>query len=66
MRSFGTLQAYAAGIITAAALGDRFVRRRVFAAGLATFTLASACSAVASSVGWLLAARTVQGTGRPR
>jgi EmrB/QacA subfamily drug resistance transporter len=55
--------AYAAGIITAAALGDQFGRRRVFAAGLAVFTLASACCAVAPSVGWLLAARTVQGAG---
>jgi MFS family permease len=55
--------AYAAGIITAAALGDRYGRRRVFTAGLATFTLASACCAVAPGVGWLLAARTVQGAG---
>jgi MFS family permease len=32
--------AFAAGIITAAALGDRFGRRRVFTAGLMLFTLA--------------------------
>jgi EmrB/QacA subfamily drug resistance transporter len=55
--------AYAAGIVTAAALGDRYGRRRVFTAGLAAFTLASACCAVAPGVGWLLAARTVQGAG---
>jgi EmrB/QacA subfamily drug resistance transporter len=55
--------AYAAGIITAAALGDRYGRRRVFTVGLATFTLASACCAVAPGIGWLLAARTVQGAG---
>jgi EmrB/QacA subfamily drug resistance transporter len=55
--------AYAAGIITAAALGDRYGRRRVFIAGLAVFTLASACCALAPGVGWLLAARTVQGIG---
>lgn len=55
--------AYAAGIITAAALGDRHGRRRVFTAGLAVFTLASAGCALAPSVGWLLAARTVQGIG---
>jgi hypothetical protein len=34
--------AFAAGIITAAAMGDRFGRRRVFTSGLALFTLASA------------------------
>src|SRR5260370_8568360 len=39
--------AFAAGIITAAALGDRFGRRRVFNLGLALFTLASAASALA-------------------
>jgi EmrB/QacA subfamily drug resistance transporter len=55
--------AYAAGIITAAALGDRYGRRRVFSAGLAVFTLASAGCALAPGVGWLLAARTVQGVG---
>jgi EmrB/QacA subfamily drug resistance transporter len=55
--------AYAAGIITAAAIGDRYGRRRVFTAGLAVFTLASAGCALAPSVGWLLAARTVQGIG---
>jgi EmrB/QacA subfamily drug resistance transporter len=54
---------YAAGIITAAALGDRYGRRRVFTAGLAIFTLVSAWCALAPSVGWLLAARTVQGAG---
>ena len=54
---------YAAGIITAAALGDRYGRRRVFTVGLAVFTLASAGCALAPSVGWLLAARTVQGVG---
>ncbi|WP_051809655.1 DHA2 family efflux MFS transporter permease subunit [Actinoplanes subtropicus] len=55
--------AYAAGIITAAALGDRYGRRRVFTTGLAVFTAASACCALAPGVGWLLAARTVQGMG---
>ena len=39
--------AFAAGIITAAALGDRLGRRRVFIEGLALFTLASAACAVA-------------------
>jgi Major Facilitator Superfamily len=38
---------FAAGIITAAALGDRFGRRRVFNLGLALFTIASAACALA-------------------
>jgi EmrB/QacA subfamily drug resistance transporter len=55
--------AFAAGIITAAALGDRFGRRRVFNAGLALFTLASAVCALAPSMTELIVARTVQGLG---
>lgn len=55
--------AFAAGIITAAALGDRFGRRRVYIAGLALFTLASAACAVVPTAGALIAARTVQGLG---
>ncbi len=55
--------AFAAGIIIAAALGDRFGRRLVFAAGLTLFTLASAACALAPNVSTLIAARTVQGLG---
>jgi EmrB/QacA subfamily drug resistance transporter len=55
--------AFAAGIITAAALGDRFGRRLVFNSGLALFTLASAVCALAPGAGELIAARTVQGLG---
>jgi EmrB/QacA subfamily drug resistance transporter len=54
---------FAAGIITAAALGDRLGRRRLFVAGLALFTAASAACALAPSAGLLLAARAVQGIG---
>src|SRR6185437_6128244 len=53
--------AFAAGIITAAALGDRFGRRLVFNVGLALFTLASAACAVAPNASDLIVARTVQG-----
>jgi EmrB/QacA subfamily drug resistance transporter len=53
--------AYAAGITTAAAAGDRFGRRRVFVAGLVLFAAASAACALAPSSALLLAARTVQG-----
>ena len=55
--------AFAAGIITAAALGDRFGRRRVFNLGLALFTLASAACALAPNATDLVVARTVQGLG---
>jgi EmrB/QacA subfamily drug resistance transporter len=55
--------AFAAGIITAAAVGDRFGRRRVFAIGLALFTVASAICALAPNAGELIVARTVQGLG---
>jgi EmrB/QacA subfamily drug resistance transporter len=54
---------YAAGIITAAALGDRLGRRQMFIAGLAVFSAASAGCALAPTVGLLLAARAVQGIG---
>jgi EmrB/QacA subfamily drug resistance transporter len=55
--------AFAAGIITAAALGDRFGRRRVFNLGLALFTSASAACALAPNAADLVVARTVQGLG---
>jgi EmrB/QacA subfamily drug resistance transporter len=55
--------AFAAGILTAAALGDRFGRRRVFNLGLTLFTLSSAACAVAPGTAELTVARTVQGLG---
>jgi len=55
--------AYAAGVITAAALGDRFGRRRVFSIGLALFSLASAACALAPNVGLLITFRVLQGMG---
>ena len=55
--------AFAAGIITAAALGDRFGRRKVFTVGLALFTLASIACALAPNLSALIVARTVQGLG---
>jgi EmrB/QacA subfamily drug resistance transporter len=69
--SLGSLQwtlnaygiAFAAGIITAAALGDRLGRRKVFTIGLGLFTLASVACAVAPNASELIAARTVQGLG---
>jgi EmrB/QacA subfamily drug resistance transporter len=55
--------AFAALILTGTALGDLFGRRRVFLAGFAVFTAASAACALAPGVGWLIAARAVQGAG---
>jgi EmrB/QacA subfamily drug resistance transporter len=55
--------AFAAGIITAAALGDRFGRRKVFTIGLALFTAASVACALAPELSVLIVARTVQGLG---
>jgi EmrB/QacA subfamily drug resistance transporter len=55
--------AFAAGIITAAALGDRFGRRKVFSMGLALFTIASVACALAPNLSDLIVARTVQGLG---
>jgi MFS family permease len=54
---------FAVLLITGAALGDRFGRRRLFAVGLGLFAAASAAGALAPDVGTLIAARTVQGAG---
>jgi EmrB/QacA subfamily drug resistance transporter len=54
---------FAVLLMTAAALGDRLGRRRVFAAGLALFGLASAGCALAPDAAVLIAARIVQGAG---
>jgi MFS family permease len=43
--------------------GDLFGRRAMFIAGLALFTAASLAGGLATSQGWLLAARAVQGAG---
>ncbi|HEY2715642.1 MAG TPA: DHA2 family efflux MFS transporter permease subunit [Solirubrobacterales bacterium] len=54
---------FAVLLMTAAALGDRFGRRRLFALGIGLFVLASAACALAPSIGALIAARAVQGAG---
>jgi EmrB/QacA subfamily drug resistance transporter len=54
---------FAVLLLTGAALGDRFGRRRMFAAGIAVFTLASMACALSGSVGELIAARSAQGAG---
>ncbi|MEV7175563.1 MFS transporter [Kitasatospora sp. NPDC093679] len=52
---------FACLLLTGAALGDRFGRRRMFAVGLLGFSAASAAAALSTSVGALIAARAVQG-----
>ena len=54
---------FAVLLITGAALGDRFGRRRMFVIGLAIFTGASAAAALAPSIEVLIAARALQGLG---
>jgi EmrB/QacA subfamily drug resistance transporter len=55
--------AFASLMLTGAALGDRFGRKRLYVIGLALFTASSIACATAGSAGALIAARTVQGTG---
>ena len=54
---------FAVLLLTGAALGDRFGRRRMLAVGLGIFTAASAAAALAPSAGALIAARAAQGVG---
>jgi EmrB/QacA subfamily drug resistance transporter len=54
---------FAVFLITGAALGDRFGRRRMFVIGLAIFTAGSAAAALAPSIEALIVARAVQGFG---
>jgi EmrB/QacA subfamily drug resistance transporter len=54
---------FAVLLLTGAALGDRFGRRRMFSLGLAIFTLGSVAAALAPSVEALNVARAVQGLG---
>ena len=54
---------YAVLLLTGAALGDRFGRKRMFMAGIALFTASSAAAALAPSTGLLIAARAIQGVG---
>jgi EmrB/QacA subfamily drug resistance transporter len=55
--------AFACLLLTGAALGDRFGRRRMFAVGLLAFTAASVAAALAPSLQALVVARALQGAG---
>src|ERR1700721_686834 len=54
---------YAVLLLTGAALGDRFGRKRMFLIGLSVFTAASAAAALGPTSHLLIAARAVQGAG---
>src|SRR3954451_10588285 len=54
---------FAVLLLPAAALGDRFGRRRMFLVGLGVFTVASALAALAPTTAALIAARAIQGAG---
>jgi MFS family permease len=52
---------FAASILPGSTLGDRYGRRRMFIAGLAVFTIASAFCALSPTIALLIAARALQG-----
>ena len=54
---------FAVLLLTGAALGDRFGRKRMFTIGVSLFTVASAAAALAPTASALIAARAVQGAG---
>jgi EmrB/QacA subfamily drug resistance transporter len=54
---------FAVFLLTGAALGDRYGRKRVFALGVGVFTAGSAAAALAPSADALIAARALQGLG---
>src|SRR5438094_3876153 len=54
---------FAVLLLTGAAFGDRFGRRRMFTLGLGVFTVGSIAAALAPSVDALIAARALQGDG---
>jgi EmrB/QacA subfamily drug resistance transporter len=50
-------------LLTGGSLGDLYSRRKMFAAGVILFSLASAWCGLAPSIGQLIAARSLQGVG---
>jgi len=50
-------------LLAGGALGDRYGRRRLFAIGVALFTVASVACGLSGTVGALIGARAVQGVG---
>ena len=54
---------FAVLLLTGAALGDRFGRKRLFIVGLAVFTAGSTAAALSSTASELIVARAIQGIG---
>jgi EmrB/QacA subfamily drug resistance transporter len=54
---------FAVLLLTGAALGDRFGRKRMFIIGIVLFTAGSAYAALSSTSGELILARAIQGVG---
>src|ERR687888_967127 len=54
---------FAVLLLTGAALGDRFGRRRMFVLGMGIFTIGSIAAALAPTIDALIAARALQGVG---
>jgi EmrB/QacA subfamily drug resistance transporter len=54
---------FAVLLLTGAALGDRFGRRRLFVIGITVFTIASAVAALSTTIDMLIVARAAQGVG---
>ncbi len=59
----GYLLAMSSLVLTGGAMGDRFGVARVFGLGIAIFVAASLVCTLAQTVGWMIAARIVQGLG---
>ena len=59
----GYLLALAALVLPGGSLADRFGRRRIFLTGVVWFAAASALCGIAPSIGFLIAARVMQGVG---
>src|SRR5262249_49364196 len=59
----GYLLAFAASLIIAGSMGDRFGRKRLFLAGVAVFGAASLAAGASGTAAELIAARVAQGLG---